>query len=266
MPSMHYGSPDNVVKHRICPRLCCSSQTHRHLDELPWRNLCCPNAAPADVLLPQVVSQPSHCYCVLLHALLPNISQPSGTVPSAPASDSGTAASVNSAPRRRLVLFSGYVSHAQIAGFLACNPNLRPSTLLAALLTGRQAAKRQRILMAGPGGMGQAEVAVQRVAAAALPPPGASAGNGTGGGGGGGRHGGSMSPTLSAVAAAHKDDSEDDGEWVSVQRPQLGNATDQPQQRQGQPPEDHLQCALMSMQLPVDKLARSLLEALGQQR
>ncbi|KAG1680158.1 hypothetical protein FOA52_000271 [Chlamydomonas sp. UWO 241] len=128
-------------------------------------------------------------------------------------------------------------------------------------------------MMAGPGGMGQAEVAVQKLNGSGSSGGGSSSGGGNGGGGGGGF----LRAAFGAVAAALRDDSpsasEDEatpwrqqqqqqgaaGGWELVDRQQA-----QPPGRGAAPrPADRLQCALMSMRLPVDKLARSVLECLA---
>jgi hypothetical protein len=135
------------------------------------------------------------------------------------------------------------------------------------LLTGRQETRRQRIMMAGPGGMGQAEVAVQRLNGSGGGGANGSGSSGSSGGSsgsgrasrGGGNGGGFLRAAFGAVAAALRDDSPS----PSASEDEAYQQAKQQGRGSGQQSADRLQCALMSMRLPVDKLARSVLESLA---
>lgn len=178
----------------------------------------------------QVISDVEDCYCVIMHALLPEAGPPDREQQSAESVGVGTTtapALSQQAPRpQRLVLFSGYVTHWQVAGHL----QLRRSPLTKLL----GAEDRRKVLMAGPGGMGHAEVAVtqQQQGSATYS-----------------SRKGPLQTVLGAFAA------------VFIEEPGPGSTAQASAASPGVPGEK-LQCALMSMQLPVGKLALSLLDAM----
>jgi len=137
----------------------------------------------------QIVSDPEDIYCVILHALpagparqssMPASSDDderlqlgaggaahSGTTceSSPPQRDVSTASSSmlvgHVDPRQnRTVLFSGYVNYGQVSSHIQQSGQVQLRSLFGGLFGG-PSSSRERILMIGPGGVGQAEVAVK---------------------------------------------------------------------------------------------------------
>ncbi len=169
-----------------------------------------------------MLSQPDDCYCVLLHALVPK----------------GPPREAEGGPEPRLVLFSAYVQHHTISTHLQQiqRSSVGPVQALLGRLFGSSEARqgrgegqRDRIWMNGPGDVGRAEVAV-----AHLP-----------------------SSSSSIKSTAHVQQSLlQQGLQASpsvVQQVSSGAAQDS---------SANLQCALMSLALPVGTLATQLLSAL----
>ncbi|PNH05137.1 hypothetical protein TSOC_008639 [Tetrabaena socialis] len=160
-----------------------------------------------------ILSRPGDCFCVMLHvhahvdaAASPPSNHPPVGQPASPGGPHpGTGAPAVAHPpaatdaphppphERRAALFSAYVTREQVAEYLAVHaPAVRPPSLLHRLLgVGRDAgrpaggsgsgARRERVIMRGPGGVGRAEVA-----AAAVPVVGTGGAPGVGGDAAGG--------------------------------------------------------------------------------
>lgn len=174
------------------------------------------------------------------------------------------------------VVFSGYVSHQQLAGALGSQLSGDPvqQVLRAAAAAARspqRAAAQQgdgeqplatcRVSMRGPGGRGSADVAVSSyppasdaghlpssASEAALPQPAPSISGRSGGGGGRPKLFERAQLLARGVAAAAKQ--------VAVQAAGGQGAGD------ADPSQLRLKCALMSLQVPVDALADGILQAL----
>ena len=219
------------------------------------------------MLLPmmQVVADPEDVYCVILHALIPargevqtEVAAEGSTVEKKPGemrevAVASCSAASSSAPSHT-VLFSGYVTYDQVHTHVQQSSQMQFKSLLSSLLGGRQSssASREKILMAGPGGMGQAEVAVQKLRENAIR---GRDPEGTAGGGEEQSERGTsvIKSILGSVASLLRDD-DDDGRGERVPGGGEGGPG-------GALAPERLQCALMSLWLPVDKLARNILES-----
>lgn len=166
--------------------------------------------------------------------------QPSGSVPTSSGApiDAGTGPS-------RMTLFSGYFTYSQVSEHIRQSGQLLGRSPWFRGLMGQVTNGREKILMAGPGGVGQAEVAVQTL----LPQrhDGSAEGGAAGGAGSPSGRPGLLRSIMSSVASLRRDDDDEKGV--------LPAGSDQPQQ----PQPDKLQCALMSLWLPVDMIARNIL-------
>ena len=148
-------------------------------------------------------------------------------------------------PRQsRTVLFSGYVTYGQVSEHIQqSGPGRQLGDFFGSLLGGTPSA-RERIHMIGPGGVGEAEVAVQKLrevvmggAVAAERAAGSSV-----------HERGAFRSILSSMASLLRNDTEG------------GKDGKRPEGTSGH---ERLQCSLMSLWLPVDKLARSVLDSMG---
>ena len=223
----------------------------------------------------QVVSDPEDVYCVILHALTPDRGEAHvGTVGASSSREerqqpTGGMSSPSETPgeegtgHSRMTLFSGYVSYGQVSEHIRQSGQLLPRSLppwfRGLMGQGRAVNGREKILMAGPGGVGQAEVAVQKQLLPQRMEDGAEGGAGGAGGTSGEveRRPGLLRSIMSSVASLLRDDEEEEKEEGvppagSDQRAHSGS-----DQQQQQP--DQLQCALMSLWLPVDMIARNIL-------
>ncbi|GFR47092.1 hypothetical protein Agub_g8662, partial [Astrephomene gubernaculifera] len=157
-----------------------------------------------DAFQDMILSRPGDCYCVMLHvhANSNNINtgnstrdatkQPITDLPDALPSSGHAATSPSSTPaqssssnptERRAVLFSAYVTREQVAAYLATRATQAPRpNVLRWLLSGLKQedaaqARRERVVLSGPGGIGRAEAAAAAVKAdsvAAAAPAGAA--------------------------------------------------------------------------------------------
>ncbi|KAI8473865.1 MAG: hypothetical protein J3K34DRAFT_518589, partial [Monoraphidium minutum] len=215
--------------------------------------------------------------------------------PSAAGSGGGAAAASPGGWRigtRQRCLFAGYVSYEQIVEFIAQSRGPARNLLDALLGGAAPPSGRDKVVMTGPGGVGRAEVAVTRVAEAQGGGGGGGGGRAPGGGGGGGgsQHGGGGrggGGGGSEHGGGGKGPGGGDGDggfggllqrgFSRARQAAAGLGRALQAELAGAPPEYggggeagggggggsewRVQCALMLLKLPVDHLARELLEA-----
>lgn len=181
----------------------------------------------------QVLSFSEDCFCVLLHADVGGSwgSAAGWQCVGAEAAAGGPAAP----PTAEVLLFSGYVGHAQISAALAG----RLHSPLRALRGER--ADTSRVRMRGPGGGGSAEVALTALAPGDAGDAGISPGVRPGAG--------APSPVPKLLRGASR---------LARNVVQAARAAAEP--RGEGPP--RLRCALMTLAMPVDALAEYILQAM----
>ncbi|GAX75513.1 hypothetical protein CEUSTIGMA_g2956.t1 [Chlamydomonas eustigma] len=196
-----------------------------------YPNVCFAVENFVDAFSDMVMSHKEDCYCVLLHTShTPTLDKndPQSRAETSPVQglDSGASVSLTSESMQKMVLFSGYVTYSQVHSLLDARSKQAQADIgsMFRRLFGRKpvqdASPKERVQMTGPGGVGQAEVAVQQLQVEA-----ASSTTGT--------SDGDLQPA------------DEDGKTGGVDRATSG-----------------LQCALMSMWLPIDKLAAYVVESL----